>query len=161
MTAKRKTPKKPESFSAGVGRGLRRSAKTARKIARLHGTPVYFLEERQGGRGGTLVVWPGPVRASCPRPARRVRGRDSNSPSGSRSKPPIDPLRHPWRKFRWTALSSAPQVERCVVFRTVRNRSFARSLQGRIYGGPEKQMRSTPSAVSRRDPLFQWRYPLR
>jgi hypothetical protein len=42
MTTKRKTPKKPESFSAGVGRGLRRSAKTARKVASMHGTPVYF-----------------------------------------------------------------------------------------------------------------------
>jgi hypothetical protein len=42
MTPKRKTTKKPESFSAGVGRGLQRSAKTARKVARKHGTPVYF-----------------------------------------------------------------------------------------------------------------------
>jgi hypothetical protein len=43
MTTKRKKPKRPESlFSVGVGRGLRRSAKTARKIARMHGTPVYF-----------------------------------------------------------------------------------------------------------------------
>ena len=42
MTTKRKTPKKAESFSAGVGRGLRRSAKTARKVARMHGTPIYF-----------------------------------------------------------------------------------------------------------------------
>jgi hypothetical protein len=42
MTTKRKIPKKAESFSAGVGRGLRRSAKTARKVARMHGTPVYF-----------------------------------------------------------------------------------------------------------------------
>jgi hypothetical protein len=42
MTTKRKRPKKPESFSAGVGRGLRRSAKTARKVARMHGTPVSF-----------------------------------------------------------------------------------------------------------------------
>jgi hypothetical protein len=42
MTAPRKNPKKPESFSAGVGRGLRLSAKTACKVARMHGTPVYF-----------------------------------------------------------------------------------------------------------------------
>jgi len=42
MTTKSKNPKKPESFSAGVGRGLRRSAKTARKVARMYGTPVYF-----------------------------------------------------------------------------------------------------------------------
>jgi predicted ABC-type ATPase len=39
-----KTPKKPESFAAGVGRGMRRAAKTARKVARLHGTPIYFWE---------------------------------------------------------------------------------------------------------------------
>ena len=42
MTAQRKKAKRKESFAAGVGRGLRRSAKTARKIARMHGTPVYF-----------------------------------------------------------------------------------------------------------------------
>jgi hypothetical protein len=42
MTTKRRKPKNPESFSAGVGRGLRISAKTARKVARMHGTPVYF-----------------------------------------------------------------------------------------------------------------------
>jgi hypothetical protein len=42
MTARRKKPKRAESFAAGVGRGLRRSAKTARKVARMHGTPVYF-----------------------------------------------------------------------------------------------------------------------
>jgi predicted ABC-type ATPase len=42
MIARRTKPKKPESFAAGVGRGLRLSAKTARKVARMHGTPVYF-----------------------------------------------------------------------------------------------------------------------
>jgi len=42
MTTKRKTPKIPESFAAGVGRGMRRAAKTARKVARMRGTPVYF-----------------------------------------------------------------------------------------------------------------------
>jgi hypothetical protein len=42
MTTKRKTPQKPESFAAGVGRGMRRAAKTARKVARMYGTPVYF-----------------------------------------------------------------------------------------------------------------------
>jgi DNA-binding transcriptional ArsR family regulator len=42
MTTQRKKPKKPESFAAGVGRGMRRAAKTARKVARMHGTPVYF-----------------------------------------------------------------------------------------------------------------------
>ena len=34
--------KKPESFAAGVGRGLRMAEKTARKVARMHGTPIYF-----------------------------------------------------------------------------------------------------------------------
>jgi len=39
---RRKKARKPESFSAGVGRGLRLAEKTARKVARMHGTPVYF-----------------------------------------------------------------------------------------------------------------------
>jgi len=51
MSARRKKPKKPESFAAGVGRGLRLAAKTARKVARLHGTLCVLLEERQGRRG--------------------------------------------------------------------------------------------------------------
>jgi len=42
MTTRRKKARKPESFSAGVGRGLRLAEKTARKVARMHGTPVYF-----------------------------------------------------------------------------------------------------------------------
>ena len=42
MTTRRKGPKKAESFSAGVGRGLRR---TAREVARMHGTPIYVLEK--------------------------------------------------------------------------------------------------------------------
>ena len=42
MTTKRKTSKKHESFAAGVGRGMQRAAKTARKVARMYGTPVYF-----------------------------------------------------------------------------------------------------------------------
>ena len=29
-------------FSRGVAKGIRRAAKTARKVARMHGTPVYF-----------------------------------------------------------------------------------------------------------------------
>lgn len=44
MTTRRKRPNKSESFSAGVGRGLRLAAKTARKMARMHGTPLYFWE---------------------------------------------------------------------------------------------------------------------
>jgi len=36
---------KPESFAAGVGRGMRRAARTARKVARMHGTPIYVWED--------------------------------------------------------------------------------------------------------------------
>jgi hypothetical protein len=42
MTKRRKVRKIPESFAAGVGRGLRLAEKSARKVARMHGTPVYF-----------------------------------------------------------------------------------------------------------------------
>jgi hypothetical protein len=41
MTARRKPPKRQESFAAGVGRGMRRAARTARKVARMYGTPIY------------------------------------------------------------------------------------------------------------------------
>jgi hypothetical protein len=44
MTARSKRPKRKESFAAGVGRGLRKAARTARKIARMHGTPIYVWE---------------------------------------------------------------------------------------------------------------------
>ena len=44
MTTRRKSLKKAESFAAGVGRGLRRAARTAREVARMHGTPVYVWE---------------------------------------------------------------------------------------------------------------------
>ena len=43
MTTKRKTPKKPESFAAGVGRGMRRAAKTARKVARIRTARRYIF----------------------------------------------------------------------------------------------------------------------
>jgi hypothetical protein len=43
-------PKRRESFAAGVGRALREAAKTARKTARMHGTPIYILE------GGKIVA---------------------------------------------------------------------------------------------------------
>lgn len=36
--------KNTESFSEGVGRGLRMAARSARKTARMHGTPLYFWE---------------------------------------------------------------------------------------------------------------------
>jgi hypothetical protein len=42
--------KRPEDFAAGVGRGLRRAAKAARKTARMYGTPIYVSE------GGKVVA---------------------------------------------------------------------------------------------------------
>ena len=45
MTTRRKSPKKPESFAAGVGRGMRRAARTAREVARVHGTPIFVWED--------------------------------------------------------------------------------------------------------------------
>jgi len=45
--AKRETPvraQKAESFATGVGRGLRLAVRTARKVARTHGTPIYVWE---------------------------------------------------------------------------------------------------------------------
>ncbi len=45
MTTRRKRPKKPESFAAGLGRGMRRAARTAREVARMHGTPIYVWED--------------------------------------------------------------------------------------------------------------------
>ena len=44
MTNQRKPSKKAESFAAGVGRGMRRAARTARKVARMYGTPIYVWE---------------------------------------------------------------------------------------------------------------------
>ena len=40
----RKSPKRKESFAAGVGRGMRRAARTAREVARRYGTPIYVWE---------------------------------------------------------------------------------------------------------------------
>jgi hypothetical protein len=34
-----------ERFAAAVGRALRRSARAARRIARMHGTPVYVMRD--------------------------------------------------------------------------------------------------------------------
>jgi hypothetical protein len=45
-----KRVKRPESFAAGVGRGLRLAAKSARKTARMYGTPIYISE------GGKVVA---------------------------------------------------------------------------------------------------------
>jgi hypothetical protein len=44
MTTRRKSPKRQESFAAGVGRGMRRAARTAREVARRYGTPIYVWE---------------------------------------------------------------------------------------------------------------------
>jgi hypothetical protein len=40
----KKAPKRPkhDDFSRAVGRSLRRAAKEARRIARMHGTPIYI-----------------------------------------------------------------------------------------------------------------------
>jgi hypothetical protein len=40
-----KRSKRSESFAAGVGRALRQAAQTARKTARMHGTPIYIVED--------------------------------------------------------------------------------------------------------------------
>jgi hypothetical protein len=42
MKRRTKKSKKSESFAAGVGRGLKLAEKSARKVARMHGTPLYF-----------------------------------------------------------------------------------------------------------------------
>jgi len=34
-----------KEFAAVVGRALRRAAKTARKVARMHGTPIYVWKD--------------------------------------------------------------------------------------------------------------------
>ncbi len=36
--------KRTDKFVDDVGKGLRRSAKSARKIAKMHGTPIYVWE---------------------------------------------------------------------------------------------------------------------
>jgi hypothetical protein len=37
-------PIKPNDFSKAVGRSLKRAAKEARRVARLHGTLVYVMK---------------------------------------------------------------------------------------------------------------------
>jgi hypothetical protein len=44
MSQVRKAKRNPGEFAAKVGKALRRSASTAHKIARLHGTPIYVME---------------------------------------------------------------------------------------------------------------------
>jgi hypothetical protein len=42
--------KRSENFAAGVGRALRLAAKSARKTARMYGTPIYVSE------GGKVIA---------------------------------------------------------------------------------------------------------
>ena len=49
MKKKAKRPKH-DDFSRAVGRSLRRAAKEARRIARIHGTPIYI------SRNGKVVA---------------------------------------------------------------------------------------------------------
>lgn len=44
MRAKARKPK-PNQFSRAVGRALRRAAKRAREVARMHGTPIYIWKD--------------------------------------------------------------------------------------------------------------------
>jgi hypothetical protein len=37
--------RKKNTFAASVGRGLRRAQNSARKTARMHGTPIYFWRD--------------------------------------------------------------------------------------------------------------------
>ncbi len=49
----RKQKPKTTPFAALVGRALRRSAKKARQIARMHGTPVWIWKD-----GKVVAEWP-------------------------------------------------------------------------------------------------------
>lgn len=44
MTAKKKARKRT-AFALGVERGVKRAARSARKTARMHGTPIYVWEK--------------------------------------------------------------------------------------------------------------------
>jgi hypothetical protein len=44
MSKTKKSTKANDAFVAAVGRALRKSARTARKVARMHGTPIYIWE---------------------------------------------------------------------------------------------------------------------
>jgi hypothetical protein len=48
---KQKTP--GDLFVAAVGRGIRRAAKTARKTAKMYGTPIYVIKH-----GKIVALWP-------------------------------------------------------------------------------------------------------
>ena len=42
MTQKKNAKRETDAFVVGVGRALRRSARTARRVARMYGTPIYI-----------------------------------------------------------------------------------------------------------------------
>jgi len=42
---KKAAPHSSKDFTVAVGRALRRAARAARKIARMHGTPVYVWRD--------------------------------------------------------------------------------------------------------------------
>ena len=44
VRAKSKSSRDSRDFAAGVGRALLLAAKEARRVARLHGTPIYIWE---------------------------------------------------------------------------------------------------------------------
>jgi len=48
----------------------------------------------------------------CPRSTTASQAREPDSPPGSRSKPPIDPLRHPCRKARATRAHSPTENQK-------------------------------------------------
>lgn len=45
MTKTKKSTKANDAFVTAVGRALRKSARTARRVARMHGTPVYIWKD--------------------------------------------------------------------------------------------------------------------
>jgi hypothetical protein len=44
LKSKSRSPR-PNEFSRAVGRALRRAAKRARAVARMHGTPIYIWKD--------------------------------------------------------------------------------------------------------------------
>lgn len=45
MKKKTATDPKSDDFSQAVGRALKRAARRAREVARMHGTPIYVLKD--------------------------------------------------------------------------------------------------------------------
>ena len=75
MITRRRPIKRPESFAAGVGRGLRPAARTGREVARMHGAPIYVWENRKviakkpnrGIEGKAIWMLPKVTQRSCGR----------------------------------------------------------------------------------------------